>query len=203
MNKKVHRKGEPGQSRRRLRSIWLAGVTVGLLGGTAGLLVAFTGTASGSAGPAYSGGKLARITAEQNMLAKEQAEHPVKPSYSAGQSAAVAAGNQPAQQRSAGITNIRQGPFSPATFEVQDMYQGQADGTWVLVYAGATSNATGALSLYAEPQVGGPMTALGTFAAPAGTGPLTVTAASGSLLTLSTSQGQRLTFNLATHQYSS
>ena len=45
------------------------------------------------------------------------------------------------------------------------------------------------------------MTAVGTFEAPAGTGPLTVTAASGSLLTLRTSQGQHLTFDLVNHQY--
>ncbi len=207
MNRKVQRDGGPRQRRRRLRPIWLAGVAVGLLGSGAALLVTLTGTAVGSAGP-YSGAKLALITAEQNMLAKEQAKHHVKPSYSAGLKAATAAG-QAAQQRSAGITNIHEGPFSAASFEVRDMYQGPVDGTWVLAYAGATSNPAtakitgGALSLYAEPEIGGPMTALGTFAAPAGTGPLTVTAASGGLLILRTSQGQQLTFSLVTHQYSS
>jgi hypothetical protein len=186
--------------------IWLGGIGAGMVGAAA-LIIAATGAASGSQAP-IPAGKQARIEALQTRLAREKSEHRVKPSRVAGLRAAGAA-NVAAQKRTAGITDMHQGPFPASSFDVRDFYQGPAQGTWLLVYAGATTNpvdgsvARGALNVYAEPQVGGPMTFVGTFQAPAGTGALAVTAASGARLTLRTSRGGELTFNLATHRFTS
>lgn len=121
MNNNAHRGRKPRPPRRRARPIWLAGIAVGLLGSGVAVFVTLAGSASGSAQP-YPAGKLALITAEQKMLAKEQAAHRVKPSFAAGLRAAETAGSQAAQGRTAGITNIHEGPFSPASFAVRDMY---------------------------------------------------------------------------------
>jgi hypothetical protein len=201
-----HVKAARRQGRRKVRAIWLAGLGAGLAG-TAALLIAATGAASGSQAPIPQG-KLARIGALQAQLAKENSEHRAKPSYVAGLRAAEAA-SPGVQERHAGITAMRQGPFAVSSFDVQNFYQGPADGTWLLVYAGATTNpvtgaiAGGALNVYAEPGVGGAMSFVGMFRAPLGNGALTVVAASGDRLTLRTSRGNQLTFNLATHAYAS
>lgn len=195
------------RGRRRRRVIWLAGTGAGMAGATA-LVIAVTGAASGAQTP-ISAGKQARIEAAQAQLAKEKSEHRAKPSYATGQRAAAAGRNATAQTRTAGITDMHQGPFSATSFDVRDFYQGPAQGTWLLVYAGGTTNpntgavARGALNVYAEPQVGGAITFVGTFQAPAGTGALAVTAASGDQLTLRSTQGGELTFNLATHTFAS
>jgi hypothetical protein len=184
----------------RRSAIWLAGIGTALAG-TAVLVIAATSAASGSP-TSIPHAKLVRIEAQQARVAKSKAEHKATLSYAAGLKAAQAA-NGPAQTRSAGIVDMHQGPFSAASFDVQNVYQGPANGTWLLVYSGATINpntgavATGALNIYAEPQVGGLMTFVGVFQAPAGTPALTITAASGERLTLRTSHGNELTFNLA------
>jgi hypothetical protein len=194
------------QQARRVRAIWLAGIGAGLAG-TAALLSAATGAASGSPAPIPQG-KLARIEALQALLAKEKAEHRAKPSYAAGLKMAKAA-NPAVPQRHAGIIAMRQGPFAASSFDVQNFYQGPADGTWLLVYAGATTNPVtgaitgGALNVYAEPQVGGAISFVGVFRAPAGTGALRVVAASGARLALRSGRGNQLTFNLATGKYAS
>ena len=194
------------RGRRRRGVIWLAGIGAGMAGAAA-LVIAATGAASGSQTP-IPHSKLVRIEAMQAQLAKEKADHRAKPSAGTGLRAAEAA-NPAVLQRHAGITAMRQGPFSASSFDVQNFYQGPADGTWLLVYAGATTNpatgaiAGGALNVYAEPQVGGAMSFVGIFRAPAGTGALTVVAASGDHLTLRSSRGNQLTFNLATGKYAS
>jgi hypothetical protein len=201
-----HVKAARRQGQRAGRAIWLAGIGAGLAG-TAALLIAATGAASGSQVP-IPHSKLARIEALQAQLAKEKAEHRAKPPYAAGLKTAKAA-NPAVPQRHAGIIAMRQGPFAASSFDVQNFYQGPADGTWLLVYAGATTNpvtgaiAGGALNVYAEPQVGGAMSFVGIFRAPAGTGALTVIAASGDRLTLRGSRGNELTFNLAGYKYAS
>jgi hypothetical protein len=194
------------EARRRVRALWVAGIGAGIAG-TAALLIAATGVASGSQSPIPQG-KLARIEALQAQLAKENSGHNAKPSYTARLKAAEAA-SQAVQERHAGITAMRQGPFAASSFDVQNFYQGPAAGTWLLVYAGATTNpvtgaiAGGALNVYAEPQIGGAMSFVGVFLAPGGNGALTVVAASGDRLTLRASGGNQLTFNLATHAYAS
>jgi hypothetical protein len=202
MNKSMQR--DRGRHRRAV--IWLAGIGAGIASAAA-LIIAMTGTASGTQTPIPQT-KLARIDALQAQLAKERSEHRAKPSYAAGLRAAQAA-SVAAQKRSAGITVMHQGPFPVSSFEVRNFYQGPARGTWLLVYAGATTNlstgavAGGALNVYAEPQVGGPMTFVGIFRAPPGTGTLAVLAASGERLTLRSSRGGELTFNLATLTFAS
>jgi len=194
------------RGRRRRGVIWLAGIGAGIAG-VAALVVAATGAASGSQAPIPQS-KLARIEALQAQLVKEKAEHRAKPSFSTGLRAAKTA-NPAVLQRHAGITAMRQGPFPASSFDVQNFYQGPADGTWLLVYSGATTSpatgaiAGGALNVYAETQAGGAMSFVGLFRAPARTGALTVVAASGDRLTLRSSQGNRLTFNLATDKYAS
>jgi hypothetical protein len=202
----LHGRDGRRQARRSVRMIWLGGIGAGIAGAAA-LVIAATGAASG-AQTQIPAGKQARIEALQNRLAKEKSEHRAKPSHAAAVRAAGAA-NVATQRRTAGITDMHQGPFPASSFDVQDFYQGPAQGTWLLVYAGATTNpdtgavARGALNVYAEPQVGGPMTFVGTFQAPAGTGALAVTAAAGERLTLRSSRGGELTFNLATHRFTS
>jgi hypothetical protein len=185
--------------------IWLVGIGAGIAS-AAVLLIAATGAASGAQSPIPQG-KLARIEALQAQPAKEISVHRVKPSYAAGLGAAEAA-NVAGQGRRAGITVMHQGPFPASSFDVQNFYQGPAQGTWLLVYSGATTNpygavARGALNVYAEPQVGGPMTFVGIFQAPVGTGALAVIASSGERLTLRSSRGGALAFNLATHKFTS
>ncbi len=194
------------RGRHRHGAIWLVGIGTGIAGAAA-LIIAVTGVASGTQTPIPQA-KLARIDALQARLAKEKSEHRVKPSGAAGLRAAKAA-SVAVQRRSAGITAMHQGPFPASSFEVRNFYQGPARGTWLLVYAGATTNPStgavggGALNVYAEPQVGGPLTAVGKFQAPAGTGALAVLAAKGERLTLRSSQGDELTFSLATLKFTS
>lgn len=193
-------------SARRVRALWLGGVAAGFAGAAA-LVIAATGAASGAQAPRPAG-KLARIEALQARLAKEDSQHRAKPSYAAGLRAAKAA-NPAVPVRHSGIQMMRQGPFAPSSFEVRDFYQGRADGTWLLVYAGSPANAVtgtvtgGALKVYAEPHAGGAITLVGQFRAPAGAGALTIIAASGDRLILRAHEGRTLTFNLATHKFGS
>jgi hypothetical protein len=195
-----------GRRRRGVRAICLAGICAGLAG-TASLLIATSGAASGTQAT-IPHGKMTRLQTEQAQLVREKAAHRAKPSYAAGLRAAQAANPATVQEHRASIMAMHQGPFSPSSFEVRNVYPGAADGTWLLVYAGATTSSSGAtaggaLNVYAEAQAGGSLTPVGTFRAPAGTGALTVIAASDDTLTLRTATGKELTFNLATRKYAS
>jgi hypothetical protein len=182
--------------------IWLVGVVTLVVAGAAM-------TVASHAAGIYPADKAARVQAEQAQRAAQQANPRPKPSEQAGR--AVAAAAEPAPPtRQAGIDNdMHQGPFPASSFIVHDFYQGPAQGTWLLVYAGATrdlaTGATqqGALQLYAEPQVGGPLTPVGTFTAPTGASPLRIVAAAGTRLTIRSDAGQQLTFDLSTYQYGS
>jgi hypothetical protein len=191
----------PRLGARRVQMIWLIGVATVVVASAAM-------TVASHAAGIYPEDKAARVQAEQAQRAAQQANPRPKPSEQAGRAAAAAANPAP-PTRQAGIDDMHQGPFPASSFIVHDFYQGPAQGTWLLVYAGATrdlaTGATqrGALQLYAEPQVGGPLTPVGTFAAPTGASPLRVVAAAGTRLTLRTDAGQQLTFDLGTHQYSS
>jgi hypothetical protein len=161
---------------------------------------------AGSALAAYPQAKLARVRFVQAQVASEASRHSGEKSYQAGLAAARAA-NRTAPARRAAITALREGPFPASSFGAQDLYQGPARGTWVLAYAGAFTNPVtgaagpGGVLLYAQPQPGGPLTFLGAFAAPGGTGPLKVTAVGGDLLTLAAGHGATITFDLATGSY--
>ena len=115
---------------------------------------------------------------------------------------------QPVPTRQAGIVAMHQGPFLSSIFRVQNFFQGPVGSDWVLVYAGSKTNPDGSsgqggVVLYTETinqQGGFDLHPLGTFLAPNSTA-LTTTAAKGNLLTLRSTSGQVLTFDLSTHQY--
>ncbi|MEO7020382.1 MAG: hypothetical protein ABI234_09560 [Ktedonobacteraceae bacterium] len=116
---------------------------------------------------------------------------------------------QPAPDRRAGIINMHQGPFLTSTFTVRNFWQGQVGNDWVLVYSGAKTKSdgkagSGGLVLYTETanaQGGFDLHPLGTFLAPNGTTALTIAAANGNRLQLSSASGANLTFDLVTHQF--
>lgn len=116
---------------------------------------------------------------------------------------------QPAPTQQAGIINMQQGPFSPSVFTVRNVWQGPADSSWILAYAGAKTNVNGTsgqggIALYTETtgtSGGSHLQPLGTFYAPAGTTALTITEEQGNWLQVRTDSGARLTFNLQTHQF--
>ena len=140
---------------------------------------------------------------EQQQQALAQARFHPRPKLPA---AGLAPVSQPPPQRHAGIVAMRQGPFLSTTFAVRNFWQGPVGSDWVLVYAGATRDSPngpptrGALRIYSE-TADMRLSQIGTFAAAPGTGPLTITAASGNLLQLRTDRGVSLSFNLQTHQY--
>lgn len=117
---------------------------------------------------------------------------------------------QPSPARQAGISNVGQGPFSPAVFTMRNSWQGPVGKDWMFAYAGAKPNAghaseLGSIALYTQTvnAYGGfDFHPVGTFSAPTGTTPLTIVSVKGTLLQLHSDTGQTLTFNLQTHQFS-
>lgn len=142
--------------------------------------------------------------AMQKLIDAGRAHMQAKPG---GQHLAPAA--QPAPARQAGIVNMHQGPFSTHVFTVHNFWQGPVGSDWLLAYAGAKTNAdetqgTGGIVLYTETvnsQGGFDLHPAGTFLAPKGTTPLTVTGTNDNLLLLRDQGGAQLTFDLATHQF--
>lgn len=116
---------------------------------------------------------------------------------------------QAAPVRQAGILDLGQGPFPRSTFDVHNFWQGPVGSDWVLAYAGVKMNpdgtsGLGGIVLYTETvnsQGGFDLHPLGTFLAPNGTTALAITAQQGDLLTLRSTTGQQLTFNLTSHQF--
>jgi hypothetical protein len=132
-----------------------------------------------------------------------------KPNYRQGKAEELARNRGPAAPaaRSAGITDtLRAGPFSPSQFTVRNLYQGPVGDSWYLVYAGAgvgpggTGPATGGVRVLAQSPAG-VTTTRGTYLAPAGTGPLRVVSADGTVLTLAGPDGRRLSFDLSALAY--
>ena len=115
---------------------------------------------------------------------------------------------QPVPTRQTEIVAMHQGPFLSSIFRVQNFYQGPVGSNWVLVYAGSKTNPNGSsgqggVVLYTETinqQGGFDLHPQGTFLASDST-TLTTIAANGNLLTLRSTSGQVLTFDLLTHQY--
>jgi len=116
---------------------------------------------------------------------------------------------QPEPTRQAGISNVRQGPFSTSIFTVRNFWQGLVGNTWLLAYAGAKTNPDGILGqggimLYQEisNHTGGfTLQQVGMFLATRPCTALTITAAQGELLTLRSASGTSLIFNLQTHRF--
>jgi hypothetical protein len=130
-----------------------------------------------------------------------------KPFYKDGKAQELARNHDPVlpAARTAGVNDtMRQGPFPPGEFTVRNLYQGPVGTSWYLVYAGSTGSAagtpTGGVRVLAQSPDGSVRT-LGTFTGPAGTPALRAESASGTVLTLAATDGQRLRFDLATLRY--
>ena len=178
------------------RLTWLVVVGVAVLAIGVGTVVAGSPVTSG-----WPTAKARLYDQEQQALAQARVSpRPKLPS--AGLAPAV----QAAPRRQAGIIAMRQGPFPRSTFDVRDFWQGPVGSDWILAYAGATPDASGAsptrgaLRLYSE-SADMHLTLLGTFPAAEGTGPLTITAVSGDVLQLRTDDGTTLSFDMQTRQY--
>ena len=107
-----------------------------------------------------------------------------------------------------GILAMKQTPFGAGQFLGQNFWKGPLQpGVWILVYAGQQVSPTVSGALYVErelvnAQVGIAGTSpIGMFLAPTGRDPVRVVGWSGTLLTLQTTAGATLTFNVATDRY--
>jgi hypothetical protein len=137
---------------------------------------------------------------------------PVKPATKpvSTQPRPVAAPGVPAvvvpDARKAGISGLREAPFSSADFAVQNSYSGLVKGRWYVAYAGTLGGDLGSageggvrvLSADATRNTG--IKDLGTFPV-AGTRSLKVIAYSGNSITLVANTGATFTFNLNTLSY--
>ncbi len=107
-----------------------------------------------------------------------------------------------------GILAMKQTPFGAGQFLGQKFWKGPLHpGVWILVYAGQQVTPTVSGAVYVEretvnAQVGIAGTSpVGMFLAPTGTDPVHVVRWSGTVLTLQTTGGATITFNVATDGY--
>lgn len=102
-----------------------------------------------------------------------------------------------------GISNLREAPFFNDSFPVTNNYSQMVAGRWYVLYAGTIGPAGpsagegGVRVLSVDATTNNDLVNLGTFPAP-GTTKLTVTAGSGTSVTLTADTGAILTFDLAT-----
>jgi hypothetical protein len=152
----------------------------------------------------------AKETIIQQELARIQQarKHPTpKPSNPASLASDVPLLPGPTPHRQAGIEDVRQGDFSPMTFAAVNFWAGPVSGpTWALVWAGQEEEPTVQAAVRVElqtPTGGGnyDYQYVGTFPAPTTAASVRLTAWQGTVLTLTTSSGQTLTFNAATDRY--
>jgi hypothetical protein len=115
--------------------------------------------------------------------------------------AAAAPTAAPEVERPAGIFEDVQGPFSSQELVVANAWQGQIDGEWVQVYAGAlTDDPTQGVVVVLV--AGQPGAASGSqHLTPAKAGAVRIVAAEGTRLTLEAADGTRFTFDAATRQF--
>lgn len=109
---------------------------------------------------------------------------------------------QPTATFTTGITDENQGPFSNSDFSIDDVYRGQVNGHWVVIYAGTAwttfpTEGVGALRVY-DLDAG-----FGIFDAPDGSGDLKITAVSGTTLQIVSNKGTQLTFDMVTNTFGS
>lgn len=107
----------------------------------------------------------------------------------------------------AGIDNdASYGPFSASDFVVSNVYQGPVGDDWFIVYAGMTGseNPVGAgiagVKIFHEPEPG-TFGQLGTILDTSTSGALTISSVSREVMALTTPSGERVTFDLATQQF--
>lgn len=163
-------------------------------------------------------GKAQHQQYEKNLVAWQRAHPRPKPDLAQASAEAKKSGEEAAHQtqadpsapstRVAGIDDsMHQGPFAATEFSVSNFYQGPANGTWLLVYSGATRNTDtgatigGAIRIYAMPDPDSSLTEIGTFSPTPSVGPLRVTDSNGSHLVLTSDDGTQLGFDLDTDQF--
>jgi hypothetical protein len=110
---------------------------------------------------------------------------------------------QPTATFTSGIFQEHQGPFSNSDFSIDDVYRGQVNGHWVVIYAGTTwtnfpNQGVGALRVYTV-DAG----LIGTFNTPDGSSNLNITGISGTTLRVVSNKGAQLTFNMVTDTFGS
>jgi hypothetical protein len=189
------------------RSLVLA--AAGVIGAVfAAIVVIGSAQAQGASADPFAG-----MPADKAKLAQAERQpsntkaNPKKPSSRQEGLAAAAAADAskgPAPAETAGIVNLRQGPFSPSIFTCRNMYRGQVGSDWLYVFAGASVDGDGkqqaAVRVYKQP-AGGSYGLVGVYAAPLTSGPLTIVSVNGSTLTLRSDGNEGITFDLAKLQF--
>lgn len=187
------------QARRRALVL---GIVLALVGAFALLGILRAQSASGPAAtgslPPLPPAKATILARSQQALATAQAG-PQAPKYTN-----VAPGRaQPTATFTTGITDENQGPFSNSDFSIDDVYRGQVNGHWVVIYAGTAwtnfpTEGVGALRVY-NLDVG----YAGVFDTPDGSSDLKITAVSGTTLQIVSNKGTHLTFDMVTDTFGS
>jgi hypothetical protein len=161
----------------------------------------------------YPPAKATAFALDADSIATGQASAPPKVIGILTATAYVPPTAEPAPTMQAGIDNeVIQGPFSPAEFRVQNVWQGPVESPtqWLLVFAGAVGTPTGEdgpaavrVSRVTATETGAYVDAtfVGVFTAPTSSGPLTITMVSGTLMELRTEGGETLSFDLMTLQF--
>ena len=190
---------QASRTQRRGNLHWLIASTV-----CVAAFICLIGVASAASGAGNSQGQAAKDQGLQQLINAGKAHIAPK---AGGHSQAQTVQSAPVRQ--AGITNMRQGPFPASVFTTRNFWQGPVGDDWVLAYAGAKTNqdgtvGPGGLTLYTETantRGGFDLHLLGIFLVPNATTALTITAAPGTILQLSSESGAHLVFDLVTHQF--
>lgn len=108
----------------------------------------------------------------------------------------------PTATLTAGITYEHQGPFSNSDFSIDDVYRGQVNGQWVIIYAGTAwinfpTKGVGALKIY---NLDGGFS--GVLDTTDGSDNLKIIGVSGTTLQITSDKGTHLTFDMATDTWS-
>jgi hypothetical protein len=199
-------------------SVVLAAVTAG------GFVVSMGGVAASSGTvfladclrltPHVSGDKLAMR--ERECRKREAATSHVNVTADVERKAQLRAASHsiaPAPARVIGVVVDHQGPVGTnQTFHATSHWAGEVDGRWYLVYAGARANPASNQNTQSELRVyreatelngGGPNVFIASYVPPDGESqPLTIMSATASVLTIGTSTGATLTFNVEHRAFS-
>lgn len=150
--------------------------------------------------------KLALIHQEEALQEKAR-RHPA-PKLSRAAALAQGPATIAPPKRRAQIYNMHDGALPPGEFWTNNMWQGPLKGrTWVLLDAGEMELPTHYAAVYViletrEPNGQFALKTVGAFAAPAGTGSLTVVGWQGDVVSLRSAHGRSLQFNIATDTFS-
>lgn len=148
--------------------------------------------------------KLAICKAEEAAIAADRKKYPIalKPAIPPGSPPTTPL---PPQAPLTGIFDMRQAPFPPGLFAVQNSWCGQVDGQYYSVYVGQKGNPENQVPeqagvvVFADPSnvnSGAEPKEVGMFLAPVGDTALRVVSSAGGVLNLVTPSGTKVTFTL-------